>query len=221
MEEELANLRSLAVSIISSKSKATKEIAEKGLITLLRCRREGKALAHLTEASREETARGRGALEGSDLALQNLLYEKSYYEKEIAACRSFASAFSDDQIAMQPESEFWAHADPDLQAKARLSAHDLMIARLTHEMSQRKAMGKVRLSVTPCNLPQILKCWSYGLMYPGAMQDLDALKAAKTSLLQSLANQEKTMKTLTANIKSLDETARPLQVRLWGLVLYV
>ena len=54
-------------------------------------------------------------------------------------------------------------------------------------------------------------CFSHFLVL---LQDLDALKAAKTSLLQSLANQEKTMKTLTANIKSLDETAKPLQVRL-------
>ena len=146
MEDELENLRRIAVSLISNKGSSTKELADKGLLSLLRCRRENKALAHHTEDTKEETAKGRQALESADLTLQNLLYEKSYYEKEINACRSFASAFSDDQIGMQPEAEFWAHADPDLQAKARLSDHDLMLSRLAYEMFLRKAMSKVNAS---------------------------------------------------------------------------
>lgn len=36
-------------------------------------------------------------LDQSSLVLQNLLYERQHYEKEIASCRTWRSAYSDEQ----------------------------------------------------------------------------------------------------------------------------
>ena len=183
MDEHISDLRQIASSLISNKANV-KDIASRGLISLLRCRNANKDLAHHTEAMKDETAKGRQALERSALQLSNLIYESEYYAKEIKACRSFASSFPDDQISLQPESEFWASADEATKEKAAISAHELMLQRLTHEIQLRKAMAK----------------------------DLEALKADKNHLLHSVANQEKVVKTLSANLKILDETAKPLQV---------
>ena len=38
---------------------------------------------------REATAEAKAQFDNAELALQNLLYEKAYYLKEIRACRSF------------------------------------------------------------------------------------------------------------------------------------
>lgn len=184
MEDHIADLRKIATSLISNNKADIKEASSKGLISLLRCRNANKDLAHQTEAMRDDTAKGRQALERSALQLSNLLYESEYYAKEIKACRSFVSSFPDDQIAMQPESEFRASADETTKAKAATSVHELMLQRLAHEIKLRKAMAT----------------------------DLESLKAEKNHLLHSVANQEKVVKALSTNLKMLDETAKPLQV---------
>ena len=38
------------------------------------------------------TAKAKGQIDAAELSLQNLLYEKAYYLKEIRACQSFRSA---------------------------------------------------------------------------------------------------------------------------------
>lgn len=183
MEAELSNLRQLASSLFTDKANA-KDVAAKGLISLLRCRAANKEAAHHVEALKEETGQGRHSLESADLVLQNLLYEKRYYEKEIAACRGYASAFPDSRIALQPETEFWAGADADAKAKASTSDHELMLQRLGYEMGLRKAMCR----------------------------ELEALKGTKMTLLQAVGDKEKVLKQLAANLKALDETAKPIQV---------
>ena len=45
------------------------------------------------------------------------------------------------------------------------------------------------------------------------MQEWDKLKATMASHLQTLEKQNKMTNQLTANVKSLEETAKPLQVR--------
>ena len=190
MEAELNTLRQLASSLFTDKANA-KDVASKGLISLLRCRAANKAAAHHVEALKEETAQGRQSLESDDLVLQNLLYEKRYYEKEIAACRGYVSAFPDSRIALQPEAEFWAGADEDAKTKASTSAHELMLQRLAYEMGLRKAMAK----------------------------DLDALQATKMNMLMAVGDKEKLLKQLAAHLKSVDEAAKPIQVGAGAAIL--
>jgi hypothetical protein len=99
----------------------------------------------------------------ADLQLQNLLFERRFYEKEIRSCQAFTSAYPDASIALSPESEFWVTADKDLVDRAKVaetsstsggggdawsvaaersSKHVLMLCRLEHEMRLRK---KVRI----------------------------------------------------------------------------
>ncbi|GAX73452.1 hypothetical protein CEUSTIGMA_g904.t1 [Chlamydomonas eustigma] len=191
MESEISNLRKIASELIVSKDPSSlKNITSDGLLSILRLKAANKSLAHATEELKEETSKSKGSLEAADLHLQNLLYEKQYYEKEINACRSFQSAFSDAQIALLPESEFWSSADEDLQSKAKASGHDheLMLQRLAHEMRLRRKTAT----------------------------DLEALKAAKASRLQAIGNQEKILRQLGGSLKALEDTARPLQDILLG-----
>jgi THO complex subunit 5 len=187
MESEISNLRKIASELVLCKDPSNvKNRTSDGLLSILRLKAANKSLAHATEDLKEETSKSKGSLEAADLQLQNLLYEKQYYEKEINACRSFQSAFPDSQIALLHESEFWSSADEDLQAKAKLTGndHELMLQRLAHEMRLRRKMAT----------------------------DLEALKAAKAAKLQAIGSQEKILRQLGGSLKALEDTARPLQV---------
>lgn len=57
--------------------------------------------SELLETLREETSAAKTELDSLNLVLQNLLYEKTHYEKEIRACQDFKFApFLPDQISV-------------------------------------------------------------------------------------------------------------------------
>ncbi|KAG1669247.1 hypothetical protein FOA52_003284 [Chlamydomonas sp. UWO 241] len=189
MEEQLGKLRELATELAAGGDAAkVKALASRGSLSLLRLRSENKSLAHGTEDLKEETAKAKAALEADDLALQNLLYEKQYYEKEVRSCRSFQSAYSDESIGLQSEAEFWETAEADMVEMAKGGPHALMLQRLAHEMRLRKSMAK----------------------------DLEGIKVSKSALLQTVGQQERVLKQLQGNLKSLDDAARPLHSVLSG-----
>lgn len=65
-------------------------------------------------------------VEKTNLQLENLLYEKNHYMKEIQACRSFKSAFTDEQIYS---------AEPMTLPSDVADAHQLELSRLTAELN--------------------------------------------------------------------------------------
>ena len=65
-------------------------------------------------------------VEKTNLQLENLLYEKNHYLKEIQACRSFKSAFTDEQIYS---------AEPMTLPSGAADAHQLELSRLTAELN--------------------------------------------------------------------------------------
>ena len=70
-------------------------------------------------------------VEKTNLVLENLMYEKNHYVKEIQACRAFKSAFTDAQIDLHPLEQFRGLAQQPLPQEP----HDLMLARLAFELS--------------------------------------------------------------------------------------
>ncbi len=162
MENELQRLRELATAIVGAKrarpedagaaagKQSLQELATGGLLQILDVKEANKRLCARVEAAKEETGRTKLSLDGSDSTLQNLLYEKGYYEKEILACRSFVSKVKDEAVALMPEAQFWqavqsSGATPEEQELAALaaqSAHELAKARLVHEQRLRQQLVK-------------------------------------------------------------------------------
>lgn len=89
-----------------------------GSALLLRAReQERRAALHLA-GLKDDSSSQRNKLDHDSLQLHNLVYEQQYYDKEIAACRAFKSAYTNQQIgcydqfnpAQQSESEL-LHAE--------------------------------------------------------------------------------------------------------------
>ena len=139
LQEELKGLRQLAGSVLQGvKRKADAQEVRKqcasGLLRLLAVKDANKRACTHVEQLKDDTAGGKKALEGADMTLQNLLYEKQYYEKEIATCRSFQSKVKDEVVALMPVDDFWASVNAsedcaDLRGKAGNSDHELMKVR--------------------------------------------------------------------------------------------
>eukprot|EP00798_Chlamydomonas_sp_ICE-L_P014840 gene14840-20894_t len=195
MDEELAKLRQIAEEIAKS-SRSSYDISKptaEGLMQILKLKNAFKNLAKSADGLKEDTSQGKMQLEQAGLQLQNLLYEKQYYDKEIRGCMNTKSSVTDDQIALQTEEEFWETADEDLKEKAKTKGtdHELMLQRLAHETRSRKQMVK----------------------------DLDSLKAKKNQLLKTVTDQQKNLKELQTSLKTVGESAKPLQSSLAGYPL--
>jgi hypothetical protein len=106
MEQAVQKLKALTENAVGASRADHQAAVKQGLLVLLELKEESRQLAFSAEAAREETASFKGALEGAHLQLQNLLYEKDYYEKEIAECRGFRFSHPDAAIGLVPEAEF-------------------------------------------------------------------------------------------------------------------
>ena len=69
-------------------------LVETGALQILGLKQVHRQLCEATEGLREATAEAKAQLDQSSLQLQNLLYEQQHYEKEIASCRAYTSAYS-------------------------------------------------------------------------------------------------------------------------------
>ena len=64
-----------------------------GALEILSLKQVHRELCEATEVLRDATAEAKTQLDQSSLQLQNLLYEQQHYEKEIAGCRAYKSAY--------------------------------------------------------------------------------------------------------------------------------
>lgn len=77
---------------------AAQQLAASGAARILELKAVHRRLCEATDALREAAGEAKTTLDQSSLQLQNLLYEKGHYEKEIATCRGWQSAYSDEQV---------------------------------------------------------------------------------------------------------------------------
>jgi hypothetical protein len=69
-----------------------------GAVLILELKAAHRQLCESTDALREAAGEAKSQLDQSSLQLQNLLYERQHYEKEIASCRGWQSAYRDEQV---------------------------------------------------------------------------------------------------------------------------
>ena len=69
-----------------------------GAVRILELKAVHRRLCEATDALREAASDAKTTLDQSSLQLQNLLYERQHYEKEIGSCRGWQSAYSDEQV---------------------------------------------------------------------------------------------------------------------------
>ncbi|GBF92823.1 hypothetical protein Rsub_05442 [Raphidocelis subcapitata] len=113
--------------------------ANAGVPSLLRLCGAVRAAVLEADASRERVQQAKAQMERGVMALHSHAYERRFYEKEIAACYGFRSAFPDDQICVEPEAA--AAAAAAAPGAPPPDPHARMLARLTLELEARKALS--------------------------------------------------------------------------------
>ncbi|KAF8592332.1 hypothetical protein K439DRAFT_1625729 [Ramaria rubella] len=94
-----------------------------------------------TRDHKQRTAEARQAMDHTHLGLQNLMYEKRHFEKEIEKCRQFASIYQD--ISLYTLEEFLFLAPQEARTDDVLqNEHQLMLNRLSFELAERQRLDE-------------------------------------------------------------------------------
>lgn len=161
----------------------TDEACRAGTMALLRLRQQYREAALGSEAVRERAAAAKSQLDRFVLQVHNLLYEKQFYEKEVASCTNFRSAYSDETINLIPEAAYLSTAaGAAAAAEAGGDAHALALARLNHELASRKALTA----------------------------ELATAQAARAREAARAAKQKAQLESLQAALRGLEQAGRPL-----------
>ena len=78
--------------------------------------------------------------------LDNLLYEKSHYERSIRECINLDTTYQNIDLASV--SEFLSSAPENLKVTDRSKSHKLMLNRLAYELQERKRYCVSRSSIS-------------------------------------------------------------------------
>ena len=79
----------LAVKRSGAESAELKPLLTKAALEVVKLRLTAREQVEVFEEHKAQTAESKAEVDQSNLQLQNLLYEKNYYTKELASCRSF------------------------------------------------------------------------------------------------------------------------------------
>lgn len=176
-----------------------------GSVHLLRCREESRLAAVEAERSKDSTSQQRDKLDHNSLQLHNLVYEQQYYDKEVAGCINFQSSVLDDKLSCISPEQFIQQAGPEV---AVLSAHDKELARLTHELQQRKRLK--------ADLQALLQCKQQALAeLNAATARIDDLRSHMEAISQSSKQLVETSLPATSAIKDNKEAAELLPLPLY------
>lgn len=156
-----------------------------GAVKILELKEAHFGMCQATEELRESTTDAMNRLDESSLQLENLLYEKGHYEREIQACKSYKSAYTDEELELL-SSEEYAERTTDTEVKSRILSedpHTAMLARLEEELKYRE---------------EVLK-------------DLETLKIKRDALAAQVAQRRDTIAGLQGDISSLRSSAHRIQ----------
>lgn len=156
MEEAFASLTDAAAKVLQAASEGVpaKSAGREGSLAVISLKRLNRELFEDVEAKRQRTTDAKQLMEKTNLQLENLLYEKNHYEKEIHSCRSFVSAIREEQVwsASASVQDFLKRAGPDFQCDPS-DAHQLMVKRLLFELDGADGAVAPVPALFPTDLP--------------------------------------------------------------------
>lgn len=125
---------------------ALEQLSSKGLAALLFVRHLGFSMFEATETGKGNTAKARHAFDEKTLVLQNILYERGYYQKEIQEAAEYKSGVSNSELELMSVEHFQQFASEEFTAGLDSSSqdydHQLTLRRLDHELHTRRQARK-------------------------------------------------------------------------------
>ncbi|XP_076645994.1 THO complex subunit 5 isoform X2 [Halictus rubicundus] len=143
-----------------------------------------------TKFARDSLMASKGSVDSRHLHLQNLLYEVMHLKKEVLKCLQFKS--KDELIQLVSEEEFYKEAPENISRPeiAKHNPHQLRLARLEWELTQRKQLSAL----------------------------CDELTESKKAVALSIESKQSRLDNLAPQLYSILEASKPLQESL-GLPL--
>ncbi|XP_032675628.1 THO complex subunit 5 homolog [Odontomachus brunneus] len=143
-----------------------------------------------TKFARDSLVTAKSSVDSRHLHLQNLLYEVMHLKKEVIKCLQFKS--KDELIALVSEEEFYKEAPESVSRPeiTRNNPHQLRLARLEWELTQRKQLAAL----------------------------CDELTESKKAVAASIDTKQTRLDNLAPQLRSILEASKPLQESL-GLPL--
>ncbi|XP_066588651.1 THO complex subunit 5 homolog [Prorops nasuta] len=101
-----------------------------------------------TKFARDSLAASKSSVDSNHLHLQNLLYEVMHLKKEVVKCLQFKS--KDELIELVTEDEFYKEAPETISRPeiTKINPHQLRLARLEWELTQRKQLAALCYELT-------------------------------------------------------------------------
>lgn len=135
---KIEELKKLAFN--SNKKNLGREPYRKGLLLCSTIKKLNRVSHMRVNKSRIQTHEEKNKIDEFHLELQNLLYEISYYKKEINKCHEFRSL--DEEISLVPVDEFYLKCPIEISKpeETKSNEHKLKLARLDWELMERQTM---------------------------------------------------------------------------------
>lgn len=156
MDEAFSALEEAAAQVLQAcqDGPSSKAVARAGSLAIINLKRQNRELFDDVEMKRQRTSEAKQHMEKINLQLENLLYERNHYEKEINSCRSFVSSVRDDHVwsASTSPQDFLDRAGPEFQCDAA-DAHQLMVKRLLFELDGASLSPVTPTRIYPCHHP--------------------------------------------------------------------
>ncbi|KAG5326246.1 THOC5 protein, partial [Pseudoatta argentina] len=143
-----------------------------------------------TKSARDSLVAAKSRVDSRHLHLQNLLYEVMHLKKEVIKCLQFKS--KDELIELVSEEEFYKEAPESISRHeiTKNNSHQLRLARLEWELTQRKQLAAL----------------------------CDELTESKKAVASSIETKQTRLDNLAPQLRSILEASKPLQESL-GLPL--
>ncbi|GAB4818095.1 hypothetical protein N2152v2_005141 [Parachlorella kessleri] len=154
-----------------------------GALEILSLKQVHRELCEATEVLRDATAEAKTQLDQSSLQLQNLLYEQQHYEKEIAGCRAYKSAYPDEKLELIPLGQFQQQWQGQHNKPLSDDPHQVMLDRLSHELTSREE----------------------------TVRQLEAVKARRDALASEVARKRSELGALETEVAKLRAAAQKVQ----------
>ncbi|XP_014615132.1 PREDICTED: THO complex subunit 5 homolog [Polistes canadensis] len=141
IRKAMSKIAKLKMSNDSNAEEEVHELQVQTSLSFIELKKLNRMEKFRTKFARDSLVAAKSSVDSKHLQLQNLLYEVMHLKKEVIKCLQFKS--KDELIQLVPEEEFYGEAPESISRPeiTKMNPHQLRLARLEWELTQRKQLA--------------------------------------------------------------------------------
>lgn len=141
IRKAMSKIAKLKISNDSNAEEEVHELQVQTSLSFIELKKLNRMEKFRTKFARDSLVAAKSSVDSKHLQLQNLLYEVMHLKKEVIKCLQFKS--KDELIQLVPEEEFYGEAPESISRPeiTKMNPHQLRLARLEWELTQRKQLA--------------------------------------------------------------------------------